>query len=539
MNQKIIYRGASEMPPAPISQGGMAFNKTGSWRYLRPIYVEKLAPCRQTCPAGTDLPRVFRLITEERFVEAYHLIRKNNPFPAVTGRVCYHPCETHCSRAPLDGCIPVQALERFVAEKGLEQATTSPISETQSGKIAVIGSGPAGLSCAYFLVREGFQVTVIEAEAELGGMLRVGIPAYRLPRRILDQEIETIVGLGLQTETGCRVGEDIAFESLRRDYDAVFVATGAHRSRSIHLEGAISGLSFLRQVNLGNTPEVGEKVIVIGGGNTAIDAARVTLRLGAEPVIVYRRSREEMPATDEEIEAAEEEGVDFRYLAAPESIEKQNGRLQVRFQGMRLGEPDTSGRRRPIPLPGSGFSLEADTLIEAIGEQPDLSFLSTSGREASLIIGGDARTGPSTVVNAIASGRQAASFIMQYLQASGEAVTVSPLELPDLITPAQIKLDYFTSTERAVIPKKSAPARINNFSEIIGTFSDRQAVQEAGRCISCGVCNNCDSCWLYCPESAISRVDGNYEIDLDFCKGCGICAQECPRGVISLIEEEL
>ena len=199
MSEKIFFASASEMPLAAISQGGMAFNKTGSWRYLRPIYVEKLAPCRQTCPAGTDLPRVLRLMSEEKFLEAYNLIRKNNPLPAVTGRVCYHPCETQCSRAPLDGCIPVQALERFVSEKGIELATITPVSESQSGKVAVVGSGPAGLTCAYFLIQEGFHVTIIEAEKELGGMLRIGIPAYRLPRKILDREIESITGFGVKS----------------------------------------------------------------------------------------------------------------------------------------------------------------------------------------------------------------------------------------------------------------------------------------------------------------------------------------------------
>jgi NADPH-dependent glutamate synthase beta subunit-like oxidoreductase len=539
MSQKIIFSSASDMPPTAISQGGMAFNKTGSWRYLRPIYVEKLAPCRQTCPAGTDLPRVLRLITEKKFLEAYQLIRKHNPLPAVTGRVCYHPCETHCSRAPIDGCIPVQALERFVSEKGLEEASVAPVPESQSGRIAIIGSGPAGLTCAYFLVQEGFHVTILEAEKELGGMLRLGIPPYRLPRVILDREIESIIALGVKVRTNCRVGKDISFESLRDEYDAIFVASGAHRSRSIHLDGAISGLSFLRSVNSGGLKEIGERVIVIGGGNTAIDAARVALRLGAKPVVVYRRSRQEMPATDEEIEAAEEEGVDFRYLAAPDSIKKKNGRMEIQFQGMKLGDPDESGRRRPVPIPDSGFVLEADTMIEAIGEQPDLSFLSASQEDLHVVIGGDARSGSSTVVNAIASGKQAAASIMQYLQTTGDALSVSPLELSQLITPADVKLGYFTAQERAVIPKKSAEGRVNNFQEVVGTFSESQAVREAGRCISCGVCNNCDSCWQFCPEAAITRVDGGYEIDLDFCKGCGICAQECPRGVVSLVEEGL
>jgi formate dehydrogenase major subunit len=419
----------------------------------------------------------------------------------------------------------------------LEQATVSPPAESQPGKVAIIGSGPAGLTCAYFLIKEGFQVKILEAEKQLGGMLRIGIPAYRLPRKILDQEVESIISLGVEVETNCQIGKDVLFETIRNEYDAIFVASGAHQSRSINLSGSVSGLSFLRSVNNGFPPEVGDKVIIVGGGNTAIDTARVALRLGASAVVVYRRSRDEMPATDEEIEAAEEEGVDFRYLAAPDSIRKADGRLEIRFQAMRLGEPDSSGRRRPVPISDSYFDLNASTLIEAIGERPDLTFLSTSGETRNVVIGGDARSGPSTVINAIASGQQAAASIMNHLQVSGEALSVSPVAPSHLITPAHVKIGYFTQEERAVIPKRVAEGRANNFKEVVGTFSESQAVQEAGRCLSCGVCNYCDSCWLFCPEQAINRVNGEYEIDLDFCKGCGICAQECPRGVVSLIEE--
>jgi NADPH-dependent glutamate synthase beta subunit-like oxidoreductase len=525
-----------------ISEGTMEFNHTGSWRYLRPVYQEKLAPCRHHCPAGTDIPRVLDLIGEKEFEKAYLLIKESNPLPAICGRVCYHPCQGLCTRIGLDAGVSVQALERFVSETCLDLPIELPSKPLRSEKIAIIGSGPAGLTCAYFLARNQFRVTIFEAEEQAGGMLRAGIPAYRLPRSILDREIRTIERLGIRFELGRHVGKDIPLHDLRDKYDALFVASGAHKSRSLKLDSCggqrlLEGLAFLKAVNAGRPPSIGKSVVVIGGGNTAIDTARVAVRLGADAVIVYRRSRLEMPATEEEIKAAEEEGVSFVFLAAPTAVRQAGAKLDVEFQEMKLGVADSSGRRAPVPISGSLFKLEASCLIEAIGEEAELGFLPGGAAEPGVFIGGDAQTGPSTVIDAVAAGRKAAHELMEYLNGLGSTA----IELPTILEPVSqdaINFQHFGLSATVMPRRLPVTNRISNFTEIVQTLTPEEAVYEARRCLSCGVCNECDACWVFCPETAISRSDGNYEINLDYCKGCGICAQECPRGVVSLFEEE-
>jgi NADPH-dependent glutamate synthase beta subunit-like oxidoreductase len=542
MSKKVSFSGFGDMPPVAVSQESMSFNATGSWRYLRPVYSEKLAPCRHLCPAGTDIPRVLALIAEEKFEEAYHLIWKTNPLPAICGRVCYHPCESSCTRSGIDAGVSVQALERFVSEMCLDLQPDLPSVRNSGKKVAVVGSGPAGLSCATFLARDGVSVTVFETEERPGGMLRIGIPSYRLPRKILDRELEKIARLGVAFECNCKVGKDLTFASLRRNYDAVFVATGAHSSRippglRDSRDCIMTGLDFLKATNLSTPPEIGKLVVVVGGGNTAMDAARTAVRLGAQPVVVYRRSREEMPAGDEEIREAEEEGVNFVFLASPTAVKRNSRGVEIELQEMVLGPPDRSGRRRPIPVSGSSFTLETDTVILAIGEDADLSLLSTHEADPGVFVGGDAQTGSSTVPEAIAAGRQAALAILRYVgvKASASATLSKPAShfSLDAVNP-----DYFAVFPRIEPHRIDVETRISGFPEIVQTISSPEAVQEAQRCISCGVCNECDTCWLYCPDGAISRVDGGYSIDLNYCKGCGICVQECPRGVISLVQEE-
>lgn len=555
MSKQIAFKSAEEMPPIAVSLADMGFNKTGSWRYLRPIYQEKLAPCRTACPAGTDWPRVLALISEEKFVEAWQLIRKENPLPGVCGRVCYHPCEEACNRKDFDEAVSIQALERFIADACFELKPKIPRIERRAERVAIIGSGPAGLACAYFLAGEGFQITVYEAESEPGGMLRVGIPKYRLPREVLDKEIEDIRALGVEFKLGTRIDSYQDLEKLWQRYEAVFIATGAHRSRLLEIPGedeeeVRAGLEFLKAVNAGRHGRIGQRVLVIGGGNTAIDAARTALRLGARPVIVYRRTRQEMPAIADEIEEAEHEGIEFIYLAAPQKIQRVDGKLKVEFIRMELGEPDASGRRRPIPIAGSEFVLEADSLLKAVGEEPELSFLSERSETSAgivmnnprsllhregIFIGGDAQTGPSTVIEAIASGKRAARDIMQYLKADRAQTEAKLLEEVPF---ERINLDYFFSQPRSEVPYLPVAKRVTNFSEVKGPLSLELALKEAKRCFSCGVCNLCDNCRIFCPDVAVSIKNGAYEVNLEFCKGCGICAQECPRGVISLIEEE-
>jgi NADPH-dependent glutamate synthase beta subunit-like oxidoreductase len=563
MSRRITFKSAAEMPPIAVSLEDMGFNRTGGWRYLRPIYEEKLAPCRGACPAGTDLPRVLTLISDGKFIEAYHLIREENPLPGICGRVCYHPCEAACNRGEFDEAVSIRALERFVADVAFDEGGEKPKGKlkadrrkpaAQAAKIAIVGSGPAGLACAYFLAREGFSATIYEAEPEPGGMLRVGIPPYRLPREVLDREIEAIARLGVEFELKCRVGQDMGLEELWERYNAVFVATGAHLSRPLRVEGedepgVMAGLEFLKLVNAGHSVELGEQVLVIGGGNTAIDAARTALRLGAKVKIVYRRTKAEMPAHPEEIEEAEGEGIEFLFLAAPTKISPADGVLEVEFIRMELGEADESGRRRPIPIPGSEFSLKATTLLKAIGEEPSLPPVEDESevvvgnpypdvllKRAGVFLGGDAKSGPSTVVEAIASGKENAWEIIRYLH-QAQALGGERRLPEEKLAFECINLDYFSPLPRAESPRLPARERVAGFPEVIRTITPEQAISESRRCFSCGVCNACDNCWAFCPDVAISRTDGIYEVNLDYCKGCGICAQECPRGVISLVEE--
>lgn len=559
MSQAITFKSAKEMPALAVSLADMSFNRTGSWRYLRPIYQEKLAPCRGACPAGNDLPHALALIAEGKLIEAWKLFRETNPLPGVCGRVCSHPCETACNRKDYDEAISIAALERRAADACFDLKGEAPSAERRKERVAIVGSGPAGLSCTYFLAKAGYPVTVFEADSELGGMLRLGIPPYRLPRDVLDKEIEDIVRLGAGFVANTRVGEDVALETLWQRYDAVFIASGAQRSRLLQIPGeedasVLTGLAFLKSANVGQGVSLGQTVLVIGGGNTAIDAARTALRLKAHPLIVYRRSRTEMPAVPEEIEEAEHEGVQFIFQAAPQAIRRVDGALEVELIRMRLeevrGSSAESRRRRPIPIPGSQFVLHADSVLKAVGEEPELSFVAESmetsagivmnnpqgllGR-AGVFIGGDARSGPSTVAGAIASGREVARMIERYLQKEHRSKRAVKLEEADF---ERLHLDYFAHQSRAQTPTLPVGKRLGNLSEVKASLSENSARAEAQRCFSCGVCNFCDNCRVFCPDIAISRTNGTYEVDLEYCKGCGICVQECPRGVISLGAEE-
>ncbi len=560
MNRETRFATASDLPPMAVSRSDTTANKTGSWRYLRPVIREKLAPCRHACPAGTDLPRVLRMIGEGRWREAHQLILEENPLPGVCGRVCYRPCETACNRRHFDEAASIQALERFVADVCFDLPPEAAQPQRRKERIAIIGTGPAGLSCAYFLAREGFPVTMIEAASKPGGMLRTGIPRYRLPRRVLDREIGNIARLGVQILLDCRVGEQVTLQQLQQAFEAIFVATGAHRSVSLDLPGGnrakiMPGLEFLKLVNAGQPPEIGKEVLVIGGGNTAMDAARAALRLRSRPLVAYRRSRAEMPAIPDEVEQAESEGVAFQFLASPLRLRKRNGRIEVEMIRMELGEMDSSGRPRPVSVPGSEFTLIVDSVLEAVGEGSELADLAQgllvsekgsqvlSEKESlqfleagGLLVGGDAATGAGTVVEAIASGKRAARQIVSRF--SREREVVRPAEEPGTGIPfSDLHLETFTRSPRKDPPHRSVAERIARFTEVVGPLDAAAAVAEARRCFSCGVCNQCDNCWVFCPEGAVSRGADGYRLNLDYCKGCGICVQECPGGVISLVQE--
>ena len=581
----IVFQSEAEMPDVAMSLGTTLYNKTGSWRYLRPVYRNRTSPCSRACPSGEDIVLYLRWAKEGRYEEALQRILEENPFPGVCGRVCPHPCESECNRAELGGAIAIHAVERFLAD--LPGARKLPIIkkvEPTAPEVAVIGSGPAGLSCAYQLARNGYRVTVFEALSEPGGMMRVGIPSYRLPRSVLDREIAAIKALGVAIRTGQRLGDNLDWRQLQ-GYQAVFLAVGQHLSHRLHVPGedgpgVLPGLTFLRQVNAGQTVQVGPRVAVIGGGNTAMDAARAAVRLLLRPAvselsaphvsILYRRSRNEMPAIQEEIEETEDEGIHIDYLTAPVEVLRSAGQVSgLRCVRMRLGAPDESGRRRPEQIAGSEYTVEVDTVITALGQEADLSGLEGVEAAKGLIViskagatsrqavfaGGDAATGFGTVAYAIGSGKRAALAIDRYLRGElslsegdkdgafpplTEHVHAAPREMdPTVVHFQDLNLAYFEEEPRTPQPQRLAQERVKDMAEVNLGFAAGEAQREAERCFSCGTCNGCDTCWLFCPDVAITRSDHtDYQVNYDYCKGCGVCAEECPRKAIS-IEEEL
>jgi NADPH-dependent glutamate synthase beta subunit-like oxidoreductase len=514
---------------------------------------------------------------QEDYLGAWEKITQENPLPRVCGRVCFHPCEGSCNRKEYDEPTAINALERFVGDTAYQAGKRfSPPAEKKKEKVAVIGAGPTGLSCAYHLASMGYGVNLFEALPKLGGMLRYGIPAYRLPKDVLEQEIDQILALGVESKTNCRVGKDVQWEELKK-FDAVLVAAGAWKSLPLRVpgedsQGVMSGVTFLKEVNSGEKVDLGERVAVIGGGNTAMDAARSALRLGAKPLVIYRRTKEEMPAWEEEVSEAEEEKIEFIFLSSPVRIITEHRKVQgIECIKNVLGPPGKDGRREPRPVENSNFTLPVNSVISAIGEAPDLSFLprelqhskdaipvdetGATGLEK-VFAGGDVVAQPRTVSFAIGSGKKAAMAIDATLRGKNAAEAIRLARWGDkgslsmaryrsgggdgiaqeVVKFSELNTAYFLRQERR--PKERLPLeeRAKGFSEITGGLTKASALFEAKRCFNCGVCNLCDNCFFFCPDLAISsRPDKQgYEINYDYCKGCCICVEECPRGAISI-----
>jgi len=517
----------------------------------------------------TDAREYVQLIAERRFEEAFASIRRLNPLPRVCGRICTHPCETACKRGQVDEPIAIPALKRFAADGPWRGQYKAIMPDKSTGhKVAVVGSGPAGLAAAHDLALLGHHVTIFDALPVLGGMLRVGVPAYRLPKDVVDEEIRAILDLGIEVKTGVRIGEEIKLADLsEQGYKAVFVAIGAHKDRKLGIagedgfEGVVSAVSFLKAVNQGENPKAGKKVAVIGGGNTAVDSARCLLRMGTEAVhMVYRRSRDEMPAAKEEIEEAVREGVQISYLTSPVEIFGEDGNVSaLRCIKNELGEPDISGRRSPKSVPGSEFNIDVDMVIGAIGQAPDSSFLENELTERDkriyvedpyalmtthpgVFAGGDAVTGPATVVEAISAGKRASISIDLYLRGKllptteqTEAVETAKLS-PALIE----KTRKFARCSKISLP---AEARLKGFDEVNAVLSEDLATKEALRCLHCYLgaridkekCISCLTCVRVCPLGIPTTTKmGEIAIDPFACQACGMCALECPVRAIDI-----
>ena len=493
-----------------------------------------MAPCRSGCPAGVHTLGYITLIRQRKFREAAELLRRDMPLPSVCGRVCYHPCEDKCERARVDEPVAICALKRFVADWALERdGDVRPLPVTQAEKVAVVGSGPAGLACANELAWRGYAVTVLEAAPRAGGMLRYGIPAYRLPDAILDRELDLLARRGICIRTGRPVG---TIEELKKEgFRAIFLSLGAPAGVRLgipgeDLEGVIDVLDFLRAVHSGAAPRIHGPVAVIGGGNSAMDAARAALRLGARDVaVIYRRSRAEMPAHDWEIEEAEREGARFEYLAAPVRIEGEKGKAShLICLRMQLGDPDASGRRRPVPVAGSEFPLSVGMVISAIGQAAQLGALGgameTSARGwiqadpltlqtivDGVFAGGDVVSGPSTVVDAFAAGKRAAESIDRWIQ--GKDLRAGR-DLAPPVAPRP-ETEGVPPRPRAAPPVLDLPRRQSSFDEIVGTLTEDQAVAEAERCLRCGLCAECLECVKKCERGAIDHNQQERVVEIE------------------------
>jgi len=535
-----------------------------------------IPPCQVACPLHMEIGEYVDLVAQGKVLEALQVIRDGNPFPSICAYVCTHPCEDACRRSQVDKPIAIRALKRFAVEFGGDRMIQLEAETTQSEKVAVVGSGPAGLACAYYLRKFGYPVTVFEAYSELGGMLRVGIPQYRLPREVVDTEVQRLIHMGVEIKANTRViSLDLLFDM---GYKAIFITVGAHQSLRMGIEGeespgVIDGATFLREVNLGLKPSLGKRVAVVGGGNVAMDAARAAVRLGANKVsILYRRSRAEMPAGPDEIEQALEEGVQTVFLVAPTKVKRTNGRLSVTCIRMELGEPDAGGRQRPVPIEGSEFNREFDTLITAIGQAPQISkdFHIRIGKGSTIQVdpvtlttnrtgvfaGGDAVTGPATVTEALASGRQAALRIDDYLRHRYPLVNKEAEEtLSGELSPETIEM--IRKVERLEPPLLPPESRLKEFKAVELIYDWEAAVNEARRCLRCGMgaeilfqdkCATCLTCLRVCPYHVPYLDDGGtIQIPADQCQACGICVTECPARAIVLrkpynrrqIDEEL
>ncbi|WP_416961331.1 NAD(P)-binding protein [Streptomyces sp. Agncl-13] len=541
-----------------LDAGSSLANHTGAWRTERPQYVDRLPPCNQACPAGENIQQWLFHAESGDYEAAWRQLMRDNPLPAVMGRVCYHPCETACNRVQVDNAVGINSIERFLGDEAIRRGWTVEAPSATSGvgvppaegwgSVLVVGSGPAGLSAAYHLRLLGHEVTIREAQEHAGGMMRYGIPRYRLPREVLDAEIDRILAVGITLELGVRV-DDVLAAQRDEGFDAVFLAVGAGIGRRTYIPAGdsakiLDAVALLGGMEGEGPPLLGRRVAVYGGGNTAMDAARTARRLGAtDAVVVYRRTRDRMPAHDVEVEEALEEGVRMKWLSTIRHADE--GRLTIERM-----ELDESGFPQPT---GEFEKLEADTVVLALGQDSDLSLLQDvpdlavehgmvqvadglmTGHEG-IFAGGDMVPAERTVTVAVGHGKKAARHIDAYLR--GRTYDPGPKHGP--ASSDRLNTWYYADAPVSVRPRLELARRVSTFDEVVQGLDESTALFEARRCMSCGSCFECDNCYGVCPDNAITKLGlgKGFSIDLDYCKGCGLCAAECPSGAIDMVPEE-
>jgi NADPH-dependent glutamate synthase beta subunit-like oxidoreductase len=551
--------------PAPTQEKGQDLFPTGNWRSIRPVYRDKLPPCNNACGTNEKIQGYLDLVKRGKYLDAYALIKEDMPFPSVTGRVCYHPCETACNRGQYDEAISIRAVERFLGDLGqaLQRDVVKP-GKPNGKKVAVVGSGPAGHSAAYQLARLGYKVTILEKSPKAGGLNRGGIPDWVLPQHVLDREIERLIELGIAIKTNTEVGKDVSWDSLKKDYDAVVLAVGLTEPNSVRAEGenkqgVIYGLPFLRDIGMGTSKvKLGARVAVIGGGNTAIDCAREALRQGAVEVtmITVEGNPKEMPCVPEDLHDMLEEGVELIHGRAVTAV-LGNGKVEAlqlhpaKFSGAINASPITINKE----VAAEKFAV--DNVIIAVGQHASLAWLPAEFKteRGSIKIDRFGRLGdtnffaagdivqlgsgqPLMVVNAVGDGKRVAFNLDKALR--GEALEPRKIAIDVIVDLNRMNMTYFPHFPRVKQDMLNPTSRKKTQDEVILAFSEEQAVEEAGRCFSCGTCNACDNCYLVCPEPCIVRSDrsnGLYKILVDYCKGCRVCIEECPTGCLEGVPE--
>ena len=533
-----------------LDVGTSLVNHTGSWRTVRPEYVHRLPPCNHACPAGEDIQGWLSYAENGDYEAAWRALTVNNPLPAVMGRVCYHPCESACNRAMLDSAVGINSVERFLGDLAIANGWRFAPPAVKTGKnVLVVGAGPSGLSAAYHLARRGHAVTIKEAGPLPGGMIRFGIPKYRMPRDVLDAEVERITDLGVVIEYNTKVA-NVREAMSEGGFDAAFLAVGAHIAKRAYIPAGeaakvLDAVQVLRSMEGEDKPLLGRRVVVYGGGNTALDVARTARRLGAEEaVIVYRRTRDRMPAHDFELEEALEEGILMKWLSTIKSVEAGS----ITVEKMVL---DAKGFPQPT---GEFETLQADSVVLALGQDVDLSLL--DGIPGLVLKGGVVQVGPNmmtgakgifaggdmvpserTVTVAVGHGKKAALHIDAWLH--GKAY--SPAQKHEIAGLDKLNTWYYGEAPKTVRPTLEIARRTSTFEEVVQGLDETNALYEARRCLSCGNCFECDNCYGMCPDNAVIKLGSGkgFEFNYDFCKGCGICAQECPCGAINMVAESI